>query len=143
MRSPWLVGALTAALGCGAGPMVEAPLPAPDRASFEATVGDVLARRCGAASCHGAAGRPFALFAAHQRRLPPTTTFDQAPLTPAELDANYAATRGFLNAESALETLLVRKALGQAAHGGGPVFEHRSDPECRALRAWIEGRSLP
>ncbi len=137
-RRPGLLATLLALWGCGVGAQATTPLPGPDRAGFEDAAGEILARRCGTSTCHGRAERPFSLFAPGQRRLPPTGTFARTPLGPAELDANYAATLGFLDAPRALETLLVEKSIGRAAHGGGPVFEHRSDPECQALRAWIE-----
>ncbi len=138
---PGALLALLALAGCGLEAQATSPLPAPDRARFDDAAGEILARRCGTSACHGREDRPFALYAQGQRRLPPTGTFAKAPLDPAEEGANYSATLGFLDAPRALETLLVEKALGLAGHGGGPVFEHRSDPECQALRAWIEGRA--
>lgn len=116
-------------------------LDAPDRAAFEAEAGPILAERCGAVQCHGNAERPFNLYSIGNRRRPPLGTYSHDPLTPLEHDANYKATLGFLDAERARETTLLRKALGvggSGGHGGGAVFEAASDPECRAVRAWIE-----
>ncbi len=130
---------LLALLGCADDPDALTPLPALDRADFAAEAGPLIAKRCGLSPCHGDAARPFNLFAPRQRRLPPTTTYDRGPLSDAEIDANYRATLGFLDADRAVDTLLVQKSLGRAAHGGGLVFEAPSDPECRAIRAWIDG----
>ncbi|MEZ4269135.1 MAG: hypothetical protein R3F39_22495 [Myxococcota bacterium] len=119
-----------------------APLRSPDRVAFAARAGEVLAQRCGTANCHGNAERPYALYAPLQRRQPEIGDYAKRPLTEAEIDANYVATLGFLDAERALDTTLLRRALavgGAGSHGGGAVFEAPSDPECRALRDWIEG----
>lgn len=124
------------------GTIPEEPLAQPDPAVYAASVDAMLALRCGSASCHGRAERPFALYAPGQRRLPPHDVYGDAPMTTAEIDANYQATLGFIDAPEALDTTLVRKPLG-FGHFGGIVFEHRSDPECRLLRAWIDGEAAP
>jgi hypothetical protein len=135
--------ALLSAAGCdsdGLGDLV--PLRSLDEAAFAARAGEVLTQRCGNAGCHGNAERPYALFAPLQRRQPEIGDYAKEPLTEAEIHANYLATLGFLDAERALDTTLLRRALGTGgagSHGGGAVFEAPSDPECRALREWIEG----
>lgn len=145
--SAWLLtGALAA--GCLAiDPAETAPLTAPavvaDRATFAHEAGPLLEKRCGAAVCHGRDLRPFALFAAGNRRLDPAQTMLKAPLTPAELDANHAAVLGFLDTPRPRDTTLIRKALGQLGHKGGAVFAAPSDPECQAITAWILGEVAP
>lgn len=134
--------ATSALLWSVAGCVVESsdsPLSEPSRATFAETVGEVLEERCGSSNCHGSERRPFALYAGLQRRMPPTPTFDKSLLSEEEVLSNYEATLGFLDDEEPTETTLIRKGLGQLGHGGGIVFEHRSDPQCRALRAWIGG----
>ncbi len=135
--------ALMSAAGCDADGLGDlAPLRSPDREAFAARAGEVLTQRCGTASCHGQAERPYALYAPLQRRQPEIGDYAKRPLTEAEIDANYLATLGFLDADRALDTTLLRRALaigGAGSHGGGAVFEAPSDPECRALREWIEG----
>jgi hypothetical protein len=138
-----VAGAL--ALGAGCDLHVDGgvtALASPDRAAFAERAGAVLAERCGTATCHGRTDRPYALFATLHHRLPELGTYAKRPLTEAEIDANYQATLGFLDADRALDTTLVRRALGvggAGGHGGGAIFEAPSDPECRSLRAWIDG----
>lgn len=125
--------------GCG-GLDVEAtvPLAAPSRAGFELEAAPLLSKRCGDVACHGTERHAFALYAVGRRRLRAADTFSARPLATAELDANYLATLGFLDAAKATETTLLRKALGKA-HGGGAVFAHPSDPECLAVLRWLDG----
>ncbi len=113
------------------------PLPDPDRALFAAEAGPLLEKRCADVSCHGVDGRPFVLYATGRRRLDPADNFLPTPLEPEEVDANYDAVRGFLDADAPRRTTLLRKALGAMGHGGGAVFAHPTDPEMRALEAWV------
>jgi hypothetical protein len=118
------------------------PLPRPSRAAFRAEAGPILAERCGDFSCHGVADRPYSIFAVGRLRLDPADRYRPTPLSGVELDADYDATLGFLDAPRGRDTTLVRKALGiggPGGHRGGAVFEAPSDPECRAVIAWIEG----
>ncbi len=137
------LGAAVIALGCElADGGATSPLRSLDRTAFALEAGPILAERCGASLCHGNRVRPFALYAPGQHRRPPTTTYAKLPLDAAELDANYEATLGFLDSQRGTDTTLIRKALGVGGvggHGGGAIFEAPSDPECRALRAWIGG----
>ncbi len=119
------------------GPGIETvPLAAPDRASFEFEAAPLIAKRCGDVACHGTERHAFALYAVGRRRLRAVDTYSAKPLTTAEIDANFFATLGFLDAEKPLETTLLKKALGQG-HGGGAVFAHPSDPECQAVLRWL------
>ena len=118
-------------------------LPGPSRATFTDEAEPLLEKRCGDGACHGM-DRPYALYAVGQRRVVAADVFSAEPLTRAEVDANYVATLGFLDAPTAVDTTLIRKALGlggPGGHRGGVVFEAPSDPECRAVVRWIEGGS--
>lgn len=131
-----LVAGLT---GCAVDPGGSAPLRSPLRATFMNEAGPLLAKRCGDFACHGTPQRPFAQFAVGRMRKTTTDMGTSHPLTTAECDANYRATLGFLDAPSARDTTLMRMALGATGgHKGGAVFAAPSDPECRAILAWIE-----
>ncbi len=132
-----LNGLLVMVLGaCGPGTDATVPLAAPDRASFELEAAPLLAKRCGDVACHGTERHAFALYAVGRRRLRAADTFSSKPLTAAELDANFLATLGFLDAPAPVDTTLLRKALGMG-HGGDAVFAHPSDPECQAVLRWL------
>lgn len=120
--------------------LATSPLPTPDRAGFELEAAPLLSRRCGDVACHGTERHAFALYAVGRRRLRAADTFSAKPLVTEELDANYLATLGFLDATTPLKTTLLRKALG-LGHGGGAVFAHPSDPECLAVLRWLNGRA--
>lgn len=120
------------------------PLPQPSRAIFAEQAGPILAKRCCDPSCHGDAERPYALYAVGRRRLDPAATYAATPLGPDEIEANYRATLGFVDAPRGRDTTLIQKALavgGPGSHHGGAVFEAPSDPECVAVIDWIEGRA--
>jgi hypothetical protein len=125
--------------GCGLNAAETLPLAEPSRAGFEREAAPLLAKRCGDVACHGTERHAFALFAVGRRRIRAVDTFSSRPLSVAELDANFLATLGFLDAAAPLDTTLLRKALGQG-HGGDAVFAHPSDPECLAVVRWLEGR---
>ena len=139
----WLGVFLCAALGgCVVDASGRGPLPAPSRTTFAEEAGPILARRCGDYACHATADRPFALLAVGRRRLASADQYTAHPLTPAEWDANYWATLGFLDAPRGRDTTLLHKALavgGSGGHKGGAVFAAASDPECQAVLAWIAG----
>ncbi|MBI2376618.1 MAG: hypothetical protein HYV07_21660 [Deltaproteobacteria bacterium] len=120
--------------GCGL-TLGEDPCPSPDFEQFEEVVNEIFVARCGASSCHGTDARGFNLYGQRQRRRSPNGTFSSAPLTAEEVKSNYDSTLGFILEPAPLETVLIVKALGGAGHLA--VFEHRSDPECRAVRAWL------
>lgn len=114
--------------------------PRPDRAAFDLEAGPLLAKRCADTNCHGME-RPFPLFAVGRRRADVRLMFSTEPLTSAEVDANYTATLGFLDAPRPRDTTLLRKAIGmggEGGHKGGAVFAAPSDPECRAIERWIK-----
>ena len=118
------------------------PLPSPSRSAFEDEAGPILTARCGDYACHGNSAQPFALYAVARRGLRLEDRFTSHPLSLDEVDANFRATLGFLDADHARDTPLIRKALGlggRGGHKGGAVFEAPSDPQCRALIRWIDG----
>jgi hypothetical protein len=118
------------------------PLAAPSRATFPLEAGPLLAKRCGDYGCHGGADRPYALYAVGRRRLVLSDQYSSHPLTVAEWDANYDATRGFLDAPRGRDSTLIQKALaigGVGGHKGGAIYAAPSDPECQAILAWIAG----
>lgn len=134
---PLLGGLLLTVLGA-CGPGVEtAPLASPRRDLFEEEAAPLLAKRCGDVACHGTERHAFPLYAVGRRRLRAVDTFSSKPLSAAEVDANFFATLGFLDAPKPVETTLLKKALGQG-HGGGAVFAHPSDPECQAVLRWLQ-----
>ena len=116
-------------------------LATPSRATFTDEAEPLLEKRCADGACHGM-DRPYSLYAIGQRRQVAADIYSPKPLTDAEIDANYVATLGFLDAPRPVDTTLLRKALGQGGpggHRGGVVFEAPSDPECRAIVRWITG----
>lgn len=130
-----------ALVACEGEPPGSFALLTPPRETFEAEAAPLLAKRCADVACHGTP-RPFSLYAVGRRRMDPRATYLADPLTPAELDANYHATLGFLDAPRPRDTTLLQKALGAGGpggHRGGAVFAAPSDPECRALARWIAG----
>ena len=137
--------ALVGLSGCDVDSTGISPLPTPSRSDFAAEAGPILTERCSDYACHGNDVQPFALYAVSRRRLKPEDRFTSHPLSLDEVDANFHATLGFLNADRARDTTLIRKALGiggTGGHRGGAVFEAPSDPRCRALMRWIDGDQL-
>ena len=111
-----------------------------DRATFPEEAGPLLAQACGDAKCHGRTDRPLRLYAVGRLRLLAANRYTATPLQPNEWDANYNAVLGFVDAPAPRQTTLLRKGLGQMAHGGKAVFEAPSDPQFRALEAWLSGK---
>lgn len=116
-----------------------AAVPALDRAAFEAEAGVLLSKGCGDSACHGRADRPLRLFAVGRYRMITSERFSPKPLSKAEWDANYNAVLGFVDHPQPRQSTLMRKALGQLAHGGGVVMQAPSDPQFRAVEAWLLG----
>lgn len=128
-------------LGCESQQMPPSQaVPAADRAAFEAEAGQLLSKGCGDSNCHGRAERPLRLFAVGRYRMITSQQFSPAPLTKAEWDANYNAVLGFVDAPQPRQSTLLRKALGQMGHGGGAVMQAPSDPQFRAVEAWLLGK---
>ncbi len=145
IRLVYGAAALALMVGCTVDPGGAYDLRTPDRATFPLEAGPILAKRCADFSCHGNDIQPFGLYAVGRRRLRAAERFTSKPLTEDELDANYNATLGFLDAVEPRDTTLLKKALGlggKGAHKGDAVFADRSDPECRALEAWIKGEEM-
>lgn len=133
--------AVAAALGCESQvPPPSQPVVAVDRAAFEAEAGPLLSKGCGDSKCHGQANRPLRQFAVGRHRMVAADQFSPKPLSKAEWDANFNAVLGFVDHPQPRHSTLMRKALGQLAHGGGAVMQAPSDPQFRALEAWLLGK---
>lgn len=113
----------------------------PDLSAFSRQVQPVYEARCASSSCHGAEGRPLALFARHMRRDPAIPLWSDATLTTAELQANLQATLPFVRIDAPSASELLTKPLaatgGGVPHAPGPVFEDRFDSDYTALLRWI------
>jgi hypothetical protein len=134
------LGILT--LGCQSQePPLSQAVPAADRALFEAEAGPLLSKGCGDSACHGRADRPLRLFAVGRYRMITSEQFSPKPLSKAEWDANFNAVLGFVDHPAPRHSTLMRKALGQMAHGGGAVMQAPSDPQFRAIEAWLLGKA--
>lgn len=148
MACRWRSNAVVVGLlasGCVVDSSGTTPLLMPDRQVFSLEAGPILSRRCGDYACHGNSARPYALYAVSRRRLNAADQYSSHPLTSAEWDANFNATRGFLDAPRGRDTALIQKALstgGAGDHKGGAIFAAPSDPECQAILAWIDGVTL-
>ncbi|HET9991492.1 MAG TPA: hypothetical protein VFQ65_23345 [Kofleriaceae bacterium] len=126
-----------------------AAAPALDRDGFRCTVQPVLAARCAFAACHGTRTRPFAIYAPGRERYQIGWDRPTAPITAAELDANFGIASGFTTTTATGEPWLLAKPLavgeggyyhrGADLYGAGDVFDTRDDPGYRALAAWIGG----
>jgi hypothetical protein len=112
----------------------------------------VLAARCAFAGCHASARRPLRLYAVGRMRLDVGWDRLGAPLSDAELDANYEVARGFV-ADPPAESLLLAKPLdtragglyhrGQNLYGDDDVFLSTDDPGYAILAAWIAAADAP
>jgi hypothetical protein len=126
-----------------------AAIPALDRAAFRCTVQPVLAARCAFAACHGTRERPLALYAPGRERFQVGWDRPTAPITTAELDANFALASGFTTTTATGEPWLLAKPLavgeggyyhrGADLYAAGDVFATRDDIGYRAIAAWIAG----
>jgi len=152
-RAAWAI-AFAAWAGAGCATELDPPSPAPelDLPAFRCRVQPVIAARCAFAACHASARRPFRIYAVGRMRLGVGWERLEAPLTDAELTANYDVARNFAAApiESAL---LAAKPLdtrvGGAYHRGADlygeddVFGAIDDPGYVALAEWIAGATAP
>lgn len=135
--------ALTLALNLGCESQ-QAPrsqlVAAADREQFEVEAGPLLSKGCGDPACHGRGDRPLRLFAVGRYRMITSEQFSPKPLSEAEWDANFNAVLGFIDHPAPRQSTLLCKALGQLAHGGGAVWQAPSDPQVRAVEAWLLGK---
>lgn len=116
---------------------------AADYELFAEIVQPVLTERCANPSCHGNPDRPLQLFAIHQHRLDPALTFTDLPLTEEEIRLNYQRALVFVSYHPSIEKCpLISKPLAESAggvwHGGGVQFYEPSEPQCDAIRTWLE-----
>ncbi|MCK6573002.1 hypothetical protein L6V77_18120 [Myxococcota bacterium] len=130
------LGYLVACQGPAPGLDVFAGVPDPVR--FDTLAAPILERRCADVGCHGGDTRPYALYAVRRHRQDPADAFRATPLTLDERTANRVSAAGFVDATDPVDTILLKKALGALAHGGGAVFQHASDPEMMTLRRALE-----
>lgn len=112
-----------------------------DYAEFKAEVQPVYAESCDNPSCHARPERALSLYAPMAWRLDDSRTHLLEPLSEEELMHNYVVSCMLASeADTPPETLLLRKPLGDFAsthHGGGAVFEGRSDDRYQKLEAWV------
>ncbi|MBK7584947.1 MAG: hypothetical protein IPI67_32755 [Myxococcales bacterium] len=112
-----------------------------DRGEYTAKIQPLFAETCSNPSCHARPDRPFSLYAPLARRIDPNRTHLLEPLTEAELEHNYVVSCVFASegGETA-QSLLLRKPLAEHAaahHGGGAVFDGRSDDRYQKLEDWV------
>jgi len=124
--------------------------PSLDENFFRCRVEPVLAESCAFYACHGAAERPFRVYAPNRLRLAVPEARRAIALTDAEHEHNQRAAESFARSSDGYdEPLLIEKpldvALGGAFHrgaedyGGGDVIVDPDDPALAALRAWVDG----
>lgn len=110
-----------------------------DYDEFRTSVMPLFAESCSNPSCHARPERPFSLYAPLARRMDETRTHLLEPLTDEELMHNYVVSCVLASGD---DVLLLRKPLAEHAgtyHGGGAVFEGKSDDRYRTLERWVEG----
>lgn len=150
MRLP-VAALLFAVAGCAIdpnppnGPTVEKL----DWSYFACNVQRPLIRRCSMLACHGQADHAFRVYSPGKLRDPTlkvaTLNERNAPITLAEVQANKDSALGFtFNTDGTPEsTMLVNKIIapsqGGGEHVGGVVFRDLSDPDLKALYAWLGG----
>ncbi len=126
--SPAVWVAFVVLAGCGGGAA---------RARFDQAVAPVLVRHCAGTQCHGV---PPGAHSVRLFQFP--TDVSGAFSQQADLDAAYAAARGFIDTTEVPElSSLLRKplpiALGGVSHFGGSAFVDTHDPSYLAIRGWI------
>ena len=113
-----------------------------DYGRFRTSVQPILAERCGNSSCHGRPERPLSIYSPRRWRADASRTHLDEPLSDAELDQNYTVSCVFADTGATpAGSLLLEKALGATGgryHGGGVVFDGRTDRGYRAILSWIE-----
>ncbi len=137
---------------CTAGLQETAPAPELDRDCFRCNVQPVLAARCAFGECHASAQRPLRLYAVGRMRLDVGWDRLGAPLSQAELDANYEVSRGFV-ADVQTDSMLLTKPLdtragglyhrAQDLFGDDDVFLSTADPGYARIAEWIAGATAP
>ena len=134
---------------------LEAPAPATtlDRDGFRCNVQPVLAARCAFPACHGDAQRPLAIYAVGRMRYAVGWDRPTAPITDAELAANFAVATGFATTTATGQAWLLAKPLateaggyfhrGAELYGEGDVFASTDDRGYQLLARWIGGETAP
>jgi len=143
---PFLLALVLAAACAGPSGDVE-PLLVGDAARFAEEVQPVITERCATGGCHGRPDRPLCLYAPGQHRADPARLHLDEPLTSEEIGRNARRLASFAHGTGADGSLTLQKPLATGAggcwHGGGDVFVDRSDPDYRAVRAWLATREAP
>ncbi|MSP26015.1 MAG: hypothetical protein EXR75_12810 [Myxococcales bacterium] len=124
----------------------------PPRAVFEASVSELMERRCGTLDCHGNDYRPLRIYSENGLRSPREGNRTAGvATTDAEREDNYVSLCAIEPEQmqkvvsspggSAVNTLLlVRKARGQEGHKGGKVFNPFDDAD-KCVVGWLRGDS--
>lgn len=146
-----MLAALLPLSGCAfEAPRADPPRPDPAleaefEALFEAEVYPILVRDCGFPECHGDPRRFFRVYGPRRTRQLPTT-IDDDPATAEEIASSFDRARSMLaSAESAEDSLLLRKPL-EVDQGGAPhmgidqhgrdIFASTEHEDYRTLLAW-------
>jgi len=149
----------SALVACGSsagGPSSAEPAPsssaaAPDFATYQANVDQVLARGCGTLDCHGSATRPYRIYGSSGLRMPTEASGPLAsgrqPTTADETRANYDALialdaeelgRVVATQDDPTRWRFFREALALDPHEGGAVMAE-DDPRFRCVVGWLRG----
>jgi hypothetical protein len=116
------------------------PMATGDVDSFAASVQPIVTDTCASLDCHGAPGRPLRLYAERGLRL--TRELRDQPITAEEVEHNAAAFLGVSPGITPDEHLAVLKPLaveaGGMEHLGGDLWDSMDDPNCAAVREWLQ-----
>ncbi len=118
-------------------------MPPADAERFRLEVQPILADRCANPGCHGNDVRPFRVYAPLRHRMNPADLYLNTPLSPAELESNFADACAFMIGmdgprDSALLLKPLPAAAGGLSHGGGVIFEDDMEPEFQILSSWVK-----
>jgi hypothetical protein len=128
----------TALGGCDAHGLELRPLAVGPLDVFETQVQPVLEVRCAQGGCHGRPDRPFVLYAPGVYRRDPTRAGLDEPLDSVEISENALRVAALRDRVDVDRSPVLRKPLaGSSHHGGGVIFEARTEREYQVLRRWL------